>query len=79
MSRCTHPVVTPEHASTLILLRDSAQGPEVLMLKRSGLSDVLGDAYVFPGGKLDADDFRLDPQIYLDERPALLVSARELS
>lgn len=42
------------------------------MLKRSGLSDVLGDAYVFPGGKLDADDFQLDPLIYLDEPPALL-------
>ncbi len=42
------------------------------MLKRSGLSDVLGDAYVFPGGKLDADDFQLDSRICLDEQPALL-------
>lgn len=72
MSPSTSPIVTPKHASTLILLRDSAQGPEVLMLKRSGLSDVLGDAYVFPGGKLDADDFQLDPRISLDEPLALL-------
>ncbi|MGG4053947.1 NUDIX hydrolase [Delftia tsuruhatensis] len=72
MSLSTHPVVTPRHASTLILLRDSAEGPEVLMLKRSGLSDVLGDAYVFPGGKLDAVDFQLDPRICLDEQPAFL-------
>lgn len=72
MNLPTHSVVTPRHASTLILLRDSAGGPEVLMLKRSGLSDVLGDAYVFPGGKLDEADFQLDPGICLDEQPALL-------
>ena len=43
-------------ASTLILLRDAADGVEVLMLKRHGLSETLGGAFVFPGGKVDAED-----------------------
>jgi 8-oxo-dGTP pyrophosphatase MutT (NUDIX family) len=56
----------PRPASTLILLRDAAGGPEVLMLKRHGLSDVLGGAFVFPGGKVDEDDARLDVAAHLD-------------
>ncbi|MCW5653195.1 MAG: NUDIX hydrolase [Hydrogenophaga sp.] len=59
-------------ASTLILLRDAQQGPQVLMLKRHGQSDVLGGAFVFPGGKLDAQDAQLDEARHLDERAAAL-------
>ncbi|MEO8297971.1 MAG: NUDIX hydrolase [Burkholderiales bacterium] len=54
------PVRSPRHAASLILLRDAPGGLEVLLLKRHGLSDVLGGAYVFPGGKLDAADALLD-------------------
>jgi 8-oxo-dGTP pyrophosphatase MutT (NUDIX family) len=54
-------------ASTLILLRDSEAGPQVLMLKRHGLSDVLAGAFVFPGGKLDAPDAELQDTHHLDE------------
>ncbi len=54
-------------ASTLILLRDSAQGPQVLMLKRHGLSEVLAGAFVFPGGKLDPPDAELKDSPHLDE------------
>lgn len=51
------PVSTPPRpAATVVLLRDSPDGPEVLMVCRHGQSDVLGGAYVFPGGKLDAQD-----------------------
>ncbi|MDZ7937578.1 MAG: NUDIX hydrolase [Rhodoferax sp.] len=46
----------PRDSATVVLLRDSAAGPEVFLLQRSGLSDSFGKAYVFPGGKLDADD-----------------------
>lgn len=46
----------PRPAATVVLLRDGDQGPEVLLLKRHGLSDVLGGAFVFPGGKVDASD-----------------------
>ena len=46
----------PRDAATVLLLRDAPQGFEVFMVKRSGLSDVLGEAHVFPGGKVDAAD-----------------------
>ena len=46
-------------AATLLLLRDSAQGPEVFMVKRPG-GMVFPDLHVFPGGKVDDGD-HLDP------------------
>lgn len=47
----------PARASaSVVLLRDGAAGLEVFLLRRHGLSDVLGGAYVFPGGKVDALD-----------------------
>ena len=46
----------PRPAATLALLRDSANGPEVLMLQRTKDAVFLGGAYVFPGGALDAAD-----------------------
>ncbi|MBI3371729.1 MAG: NUDIX hydrolase [Betaproteobacteria bacterium] len=51
------PVTTPARAAaTVVLLRDADDGMEVFMVKRHGLSDVLGGACVFPGGKLDPAD-----------------------
>lgn len=51
------PVLTPPRdAATVVLLRDGAAGLEVFMVKRHGKSDVLGGAYVFPGGKVDPAD-----------------------
>lgn len=49
-------VATPRDAATVLLLRDAPGGFEVFMVKRSGLSDVLGEAHVFPGGKIDQAD-----------------------
>ncbi|SFP26958.1 NUDIX hydrolase [Variovorax sp. 770b2] len=62
----------PSAASTLILLRDAAPGIEVLMLKRHGASRTLGGAFVFPGGKVDANDGRLDASAHFDATAALL-------
>ena len=59
-------------ASTLILLRDAADGVEVLMLKRHGLSETLGGAFVFPGGKVDAEDAALDGEHFLDQTASVL-------
>lgn len=53
----------PRDAATVVMLRDTPEAMEVFLLKRHGLSDVLGGAYVFPGGKLDADDARLVTQL----------------
>jgi glyoxylase-like metal-dependent hydrolase (beta-lactamase superfamily II)/8-oxo-dGTP pyrophosphatase MutT (NUDIX family) len=54
-------VQTPRPAATLILLRPSAAGPEVLMLQRTQSAAFLGGAYVFPGGSLDPRD--ADPRV----------------
>jgi len=56
----------PRAAATLILLRDAPQGLEVLMLKRHGASGVHGGTFVFPGGKVDEADARLDAGRHLD-------------
>ena len=53
---------SPRPAATVVMLRDTVDGMEVFLLKRHGLSDVLGGAYVFPGGKVDASDAQLDMQ-----------------
>ena len=62
-----HEVTTPVRpAATVMLLRDGAAGLQVFLLKRHGLSDVLGGAYVFPGGKVDGRDAELDVHRHLD-------------
>ena len=43
-------------ASSLILLRDAAQGPEVLLVKRNPEQRFMGGAWVFPGGAVHAED-----------------------
>lgn len=43
-------------AATVLLLRDTAQGIEVLMTRRSATASFLPGAYVFPGGGIDAAD-----------------------
>ena len=44
-------------AATVLVLRDSKEGIEVLMVKRSKKSP-FGNLYVFPGGKIDEDDLQ---------------------
>jgi 8-oxo-dGTP pyrophosphatase MutT (NUDIX family) len=55
-------------SATVVLLRDAADDLEVFLLRRHGQSDVLGGAYVFPGGKVDREDAewadRLDRSVY---------------
>ena len=65
----------PCDASTVVMLRDTPHGLEVFLVKRHGLSDVLGGAYVFPGGKLDASDSLLNPLTHLDQDPTQLHAA----
>ncbi len=56
----------PRPAATIVMLRDGADGLEVFLLKRHGLSDVLGGVHVFPGGKVDLRDAELDMDLHLD-------------
>jgi 8-oxo-dGTP pyrophosphatase MutT (NUDIX family) len=46
----------PAPSATVVLLRDAGDDLEVFLLRRHGESAVLGGAYVFPGGKVDAED-----------------------
>jgi recombination protein RecT len=43
-------------AATVLLLRDTLQGIEVLMTRRSATASFAPGAYVFPGGRIDAGD-----------------------
>jgi len=52
----TPPRPTPRPAATVILLRDTAGGPEVLLLQRTQSAVFLGGHYVFPGGAIDTAD-----------------------
>ena len=45
-------------AATLLLLRDSADGIEVLLTRRSATARFAPGAYVFPGGAIDPEDGR---------------------
>jgi glyoxylase-like metal-dependent hydrolase (beta-lactamase superfamily II)/8-oxo-dGTP pyrophosphatase MutT (NUDIX family) len=51
---------TPRLAATLVLVRDSPGGPEVLLTKRPEGFRFMGGATVFPGGAVDEAD--LDPR-----------------
>jgi recombination protein RecT len=49
-------------AATVLLLRDSEQGIEVLMTRRSMTASFAPGAYVFPGGGIDAADAQAHAQ-----------------
>jgi 8-oxo-dGTP pyrophosphatase MutT (NUDIX family) len=49
-------VSAPRQAATLVLLRDSTEGPEVLLVRRNPEQRFMGGAWVFPGGAVHADD-----------------------
>lgn len=47
---------TPRPAAGVILARDAATGPEVLLVRRRADVGFAAGAYVFPGGTLDEED-----------------------
>jgi 8-oxo-dGTP pyrophosphatase MutT (NUDIX family) len=49
-------VSEPRQAASLILLRDSSEGPEVLLVKRNPEQRFMGGAWVFPGGAVQQED-----------------------
>jgi 8-oxo-dGTP pyrophosphatase MutT (NUDIX family) len=52
------PVANARPAATAILLRDTADGPEVLLLQRNPEARFMGGAWVFPGGAVHESDER---------------------
>ena len=53
----------PVPAATIMLLRQAAGSPEVLMLERHANSEFLPDLYVFPGGRVDPGDHELADRV----------------
>lgn len=62
----------PRPAASVVLVRDGAQGLEVLLLRRHQNTRVLGGLYVFPGGKLDPEDSATGTPNWLDADPGTL-------
>src|SRR5919112_1726851 len=49
-------VTEPRQAASIVVLRDFADGPEVLLVQRNPKQRFMGGAWVFPGGAVDPDE-----------------------
>jgi 8-oxo-dGTP pyrophosphatase MutT (NUDIX family) len=49
-------VTEPRQAASILVLRDSDDGPEVLLVERNPKQRFMGGAWVFPGGAVHAED-----------------------
>jgi 8-oxo-dGTP pyrophosphatase MutT (NUDIX family) len=56
-------------AATIVLLRDAAEGLEVFMVVRHHAIDFASGALVFPGGRVDENDFALAADTALSPNP----------
>jgi 8-oxo-dGTP pyrophosphatase MutT (NUDIX family) len=61
-------------AATVVLLRDGADGVETLMLRRDSRLAFAGGAWVFPGGRIDPEDYPGGE--VSDDASAVLTAAR---
>jgi 8-oxo-dGTP pyrophosphatase MutT (NUDIX family) len=52
--------LTPDAASTVLVLRDAPAGPEVFMVRRHEGTAFMAGAHVFPGGRVEAADHEGD-------------------
>jgi 8-oxo-dGTP pyrophosphatase MutT (NUDIX family) len=66
------PPPLPTPAATVLMLRDGAAGLEVFMVRRHERLAVHAGAYVFPGGKVDAEDAVFNDGTHLDQMPEAL-------
>lgn len=67
-------MVEPVPSSTVVVVRESKRGPEMLLVRRRA-GDAFGDSYTFPGGVLDPDEAEARPLcsgLTADEADALL-------
>lgn len=71
LSEATQPVYP---AATVVLVRESEQGPEALLVQRSKALTHMGGMWVFPGGRVDDADYPADGDAY---RAALNAAIRE--
>ncbi len=72
--------ITPIPAATLVLFRHrEGQPPELLVVERSAKMAFAGGAIVFPGGRIDPDDYAIGERHALDtgEAAARIAAIRE--
>ncbi len=69
-------------AATVILLRDTPDGPEVFLQRRGAGAAFMAGAYVFPGGVVDDTDRGMPPELVddpdADLLPLRVAAVREL-
>ena len=66
----------PIPAATVVLLRDAEVGFEVLMLRKNS-KIAFGGMWVFPGGRIDEQDYSLDRDLQTAARAAAAREAHE--
>lgn len=73
-------------SSSVLIVRDSDKGIEVLMMTRAADLSFAGGAVVFPGGKVDADDYDtkawrqvLGPHTSLNDTALRIAAVREVA
>src|SRR3954452_384090 len=60
----------PRHASTVVLVRDGAEGVEAYLLRRQKTMAFAAGMYVFPGGSVDPRDEALPDGSWVGPEPA---------
>lgn len=81
--RTGEPLVEATPAATIIVFREAEDGgaPEMLMVERSSQMVFAGGAVVFPGGRIDPDDYALaqalDHGLDLHDAAARIAAIRE--
>jgi len=64
-------------AATVVLLRDGSDGCEILLVRRNAQLSFHGGAWVFPGGRIDAEDYDASGEVTAAARRAAVREARE--
>lgn len=64
-------------AATLVVWRDTAQGPEILVVERSARMAFAAGAIVFPGGRVDDADHALAKALGRPDEAAKVTAIRE--
>lgn len=77
MLETTDQVAPLQPSATVILMRDTPTGPEVLLVQRSSAVRHMGGMWVFPGGRIDPDDDPGDGDPYQSAVNAAIRETRE--